>query len=353
MTTATACVRALPPVYDLFISCQPEAISAHAALRPGRPTVFVCGGTTLLHDGADRADQDGEGAFASLSFSVDRWLKHRNERRAFAAADAVVFDSNNTRSRVIEAYGTGPEKCHTIHGGVDAAAFAPPGAGERSAARAALGVGSKAFVVAWTGRLSPEKNLPLLLSAVAQTSPLPDCVLLVGDGPERTKLASMVERAALSKVVRFAGAQTDVRPYLHAADVFAFPSRGESFGGSLAEAMACGLACIAVRPDGDEIRNASLEALDEAQCGILVGSTPQELADAIQRLRADGSLRANLGARARRRVETHFNWDRGAIALERLLTRLLSAKGADPKTATARQSREIAQKLPTFSEALP
>lgn len=348
---AADCVRTIPPGHELFISCQPEAVTVHAAMRAGVPVVFVCGGTTLLHDGADQAGQAGGSTIARIGFCVDRWLKHRNERRAFAAADAVVFDSDHTRRRVIDGYAVRPDKCHTVYGGVDAARFAPSNSSARAAARTSLGLRPDDFVVTWTGRLSPEKNLTLLLNAVAVSKPRPDRVLLVGDGPEKAKLQELIASAGLRSVVHLAGARNDVRPYLHAADVFAFPSRGESFGGSLAEAMACGLPCIAVRPDGVEIRNASLEALDEGRCGVLVNNDPHDLAEALRRLRTDVGLRKELGARARQRVEDHFTWDRGTVALERILTHALS--GADGSNAAARKPGDwaIAQKLPTFSEA--
>lgn len=349
-TRAAASVDLIPREYDLFVSCQPEAVDAHASLGCGQPTVFVCGGTTLLHDAADSSEQSTKNLLRSPAYRVDRWLKHSNERRAFNMADAVVFDSRHTRERVVSEYGVPPEKCHSIYGGVDAARFSPVDDEARARARSALGVTTDAFVVAWTGRLSAEKNLPLLLSAISASRRRPDCVWLVGDGPERTRLESMVAKLGIVDSVQFAGAQKDVRPYLYAADVFAFPSRGESFGGSLAEAMACGLACVAVRPDGGEARNASIEALDGGQCGIIVPNEPEEFASAIDRLHSDIELRREMGELARGRAEAHFIWDRAGIELEGLLTRIVGDWSKESAMAGRVEGKSIAQKLPRFSE---
>ena len=349
---AARCVDRVPGDCDVFISCQPEAVSARRQSFPRQVIVYVCGGTTLLHDAADLARQAGGPASHRLACFLDRRLKRASERRAFESANAIVFDSQHTRERVIREYRIDPAKCHTIYGGVDPDQFAPADPAQRAAARAALKIGADEFVVAWTGRLSPEKNLELLIDAVALAEPKPDRVLLIGDGPLRLPLESRIAQNRLEGIVQVPGARSDVRPILHAADAFVFPSRGESFGGALAEAMACGLPCIAVRPDGNTTRNASLEILEDGQCGLLVGDDARELSQAIRRLHNDADLRVTLAALARRRAVHRFTWQGAGVELASLLEALRGDRHATSASATHRTTMANAQKMPKLCDPL-
>lgn len=324
--------------HDLMISCQPEFVDAYRRQHRDRPLVFVCGGTTLLHDVADRRGFQFQSLSGRTFAAVDRLVKHRNEKAGFRRADAVVFDSDATRNLAIGEYALDAEKCHTIHGGVHVETFVPPSASEREAARRRLGLADADRIFAWTGRLSPEKNLGLLLQAIPLCQARPDRVLIVGDGPSRDELQSLKDRLGLATHVVFHGEQADVTPFLHAADLFVFPSRGESFGGALVEAMACGLPCIALRPDGAAIRNASLEIIEHDKNGWLVdGSEPPALADAIDRLMGDQEKRNSLGQAARRRAESRFSWSHAGKKLNELLFKLVLPKAPDKLALGFRQ----------------
>jgi glycosyltransferase involved in cell wall biosynthesis len=251
-------------------------------------------------------------------------LKHRNEKRGFTAADAVVFDSRHTCALVAAAYGLDTTRCHPIHGGLDEDHFRPPDVHQRRAARDRLGISPEDIVVAWTGRFSPEKNLELLLRALPECQSKPARVLLVGDGPTRPALVELTGRLGLEGIVQFPGRQSDVRPFLQAADVFAFPSHGESFGGALVEAMGCALACVALRPNGREVRNANCEIIDQGQSGLLVDRPhPRAFAAALDLLARDASLRQRLGEAAHHRANRLFTWSAGARQLNALISELV------------------------------
>ncbi|HQT43642.1 MAG TPA: glycosyltransferase family 1 protein, partial [Halothiobacillus sp.] len=98
------------------------------------------------------------------------------------------------------------------------------------------------LVALHVGRLAAEKNLDLLIAAfTAMRVARPDLVaVVVGDGPERARL----ERA-LPWVV-FVGMKRGEALARHyaSADFFVFPSKSETFGNVVLEAMASGLACI-------------------------------------------------------------------------------------------------------------
>jgi glycosyltransferase involved in cell wall biosynthesis len=100
-------------------------------------------------------------------------------------------------------------------------------------------------VLLYVGRLSPEKNLDLVVAAFRElqvSQPLRDVRLVfVGDGPDRARLET------LAPEVVFAGMQTGVAlsQYYASADVFCFASQVETFGNVVLEAMASGLPVLA------------------------------------------------------------------------------------------------------------
>lgn len=312
--------RSLDGDHDLLISCQPEIVDACRRMQADLPIVFVCGGSTLLHDPADRRRQASLPPWRRLPYLLDRALKRRNEASAFRAADANVFDSHQTRETVTRTYGLDGDTCRTVHGGVDADRFAPATEADRDAIRASLGIGGDGLVLAWTGRLSPEKNVQLLIRAVSRCRRRVQRVLIVGEGPTRGELEAICRQAHVDRIVTFTGEQSDVRPYLHAADVFVFPSRSESFGGSLVEAMACGLPCIALRPNGADIENASEELLGAGDGVLVDADDPAVVAAAIDALAGDRAGRRQLGERARRRAVSRFTWSTAGRELNALVT---------------------------------
>ncbi len=327
ISNARALVKQVPPGHDLFISCQPEMVCAHRRIRPATPIVYVCGGTSLLNEPFEAQAARRAAWPARLSRRLDRHLRRRNERLAMLGADRVVFDSFHTRRLVVETYAAPSHCCHTIHGGVDPEQFRPPTADERLSARNALGIHRDEFTVAWTGRLSPEKNLPLIFSAL-EMAPDVGRLLLVGDGPQRSELEALARRFKVADRITFAGMQSDVRRFLHAADAFVFPSSGESFGGSLIEAMACGLPCLLARP-GDTVRNAADEIIGNAGCARTAPADAASFAGILTGWVNDYAERRDLGRRARQRAVACFTWNAARLeftGLVRSLMRLPSSR---------------------------
>jgi glycosyltransferase involved in cell wall biosynthesis len=277
----------------------------------------------LLHDKAEQLEQRELQIFSKGAFAIDRILRRRAEAEGFRAANAVVFDSHQTRELVIQHHKLDAHRAITIHGGVDPETFRPATPGQRTAARQSLNIARDELLIVWTGRLAPEKNLPLLLDALAELGHGKIKCILVGDGPMRGELEKRVRELGLSEQLLFAGAKRNALPFLHAADMFVFPSRGESFGCALAEAMACALPCIALKPDGHTIRNASAELIEHGVSGLLVfRPNAKSLAAAINTLIHDADLRASLGREARDSVTKLCSWDSAGRKLNELACEL-------------------------------
>lgn len=103
------------------------------------------------------------------------------------------------------------------------------------------GATSSSRVLLYVGRLSPEKEVDLIIQAYVQLRAHDSSVqlVIVGDGPDRTRL----EQRAAGHDVIFTGALTgrDLSHVYASADAFVFASQVETFGNVVLEAMASGL----------------------------------------------------------------------------------------------------------------
>jgi glycosyltransferase involved in cell wall biosynthesis len=132
--------------------------------------------------------------------------------------------------------------------GVDAAQFRPLPDGERDF------LGLERPIFATVGRLAVEKNLAAFLDL-----DLPGSKLVVGDGPLEAQLKRRYPKA------HFVGKRVgeDLTRHYAAADVFVFPSRTDTFGLVLLEALACGLPVAAYPVPGP------LDVIADSGCGRL------------------------------------------------------------------------------------
>ncbi len=171
-----------------------------------------------------------------------RWV-----RRFHAPAHRVLVP---TQSMCETLRGHGFENLHLWGRGVDTALFRPVTATED---RDFLGL--KRPIFACVGRVAVEKNIRAFLDL-----DLPGSKLIVGDGPQRAELAKKYPDA------RFVGAKigADLARHYQAADVFVFPSKTDTFGLVLVEALACGVPVAAYPETGplDVIGNADVGRLD-------------------------------------------------------------------------------------------
>jgi glycosyltransferase involved in cell wall biosynthesis len=161
-------------------------------------------------------------------------------RRLHNRSDVTLAPSNELASRLTT---EGYESVQVVARGVDTALFNPS---RRCASlRASWGVAPTAPVIAYVGRLAPEKNLPLVLKTfdVIHTHAPSARLLLVGDGPAKRHLDHTDNRYV------FAGMRhgEDLARHYASADLFLFPSLTDTFGNVTLEALASGLPVIAYR----------------------------------------------------------------------------------------------------------
>jgi glycogen synthase len=198
-------------------------------------------------------------------------------------------------------------------------------AGERPARPISLGAGTSVLFV---GRLERRKGIDVFLDAVSELAPAhPDVTFVVaGSDPAGTSAASVSApwrsahlRADWMDRVRFLGDIDDL--LLHAlyanADIVVLPSRYESFGLVVVEAMMHGAAIVSSAVGGiSEVARADVDAI------LVPPGDVTALRTAIDGLLADPTKRSALGASARRRFEDEFGIERASRAVAALQDRL-------------------------------
>jgi N-acetyl-alpha-D-glucosaminyl L-malate synthase BshA len=130
---------------------------------------------------------------------------------------------------------------------------------------------------------------------------LPAKLLLIGDGPERSKAEWLAVKKGIHKRVIFVGKQDRVHEKLAMADVLLLPSQLESFGLVALEAMACEVVPVATRVGGVP------EVVDHGETGFLaeVGDVDTMANYALELLTDEARLRA-MGQEGRKRARARF-----------------------------------------------
>lgn len=223
-----------------------------------------------------------------------------SERRVLAAAGGVVVTSEWTRREVVERFPIPPDRVRVARPGVDPVEVAPAHAG-----------GGHLLCV---GALGRHKGQDLLVEALAELAEQDWECLLVGPLDREPgfveRLRTRIAQLGLGHRVRLTGTLTGValdRAYA-AADVLVVPSRSETYGMVVAEALAHGLPVIATAAGGLP------EALGFSDGGerpgrLVAPDDAAALAAALRQWLGDEGHRRHLRATALRRRATLRGWD--------------------------------------------
>ncbi len=201
-----------------------------------------------------------------------------------------------------------------IYNGVDTQLFCPGETGLKI--RTALHIPKKALVIGIVGRLDPIKNHPTLFQAFNEVKrSCPEVrLLVVGDGPERSRLESLAGNGVI-----FLGNRLDVANILQALDVFVLPSLNEGISNTILEAMATGLPVVATRVGGNS------ELVEDGISGTLVppGDVKAIALTLLQYLK-NPDLRSSFGKRSRDRTLRDFSVENMVKGYETVYRRVAS-----------------------------
>lgn len=235
-----------------------------------------------------------------------RWLV----RRVLRGAQRVIAITEYTKG-LVEWYDIPHEKILVLRPACAIDTNVP--GDEASAYSRSLGLEGKQFVLS-VGRLMTRKGFDTLIAALEVAKErLPNLnVVIVGDGPDRQRLASLIARYGLEKHIHLLGSVSDrqLKMLYQLCTAFAMVAREEEngadvegFGMVYVEANAFGKPVIAGRTGG------VTEAVVDGITGLLVEPrNVAQTAQAITKLCSDPNFAHRLGEAGRQRVERDFTW---------------------------------------------
>lgn len=204
-------------------------------------------------------------------------LPRRLIQGAIAGSAAMITVSGALRDAVL-ALGAPPDKVTVLRNGVDTSLFRPPE--DRGSARAAYGFTRPTLIS--VGLLIDRKGHHRTIEAMQQ---LPEFDLaIVGEGPDRDRLAAQIERLGLRDRVRLLGARPHAElPALYgAADASVLASSREGWANVLLESMASGTPVVASNIWGNP------EVVRTPAAGVIYDpNTPDGIVGGVRRLFAD------------------------------------------------------------------
>lgn len=250
--------------------------------------------------------------------NVDAWDDTRQvwtDRILTPLKDMFIFVSDAVRRNYTSRIHIPDELQRVIYNGIDTSRFVPVHDNPLD-----LPGSPRIGVVA---RLVSQKGIDSLLPMVSRwRQSAPDLKLyIMGDGPERFGLESLIAGLNLNETVRIMGFSDQVHQFLRSIDLFVMPSLKEGFSNALLEAMASGLACVATDVGGN------CEAIETGISGVIVQpGDGNAFFREVQGLIESTERRSTLGSNARLRaldfsIETMFS--KTAALYEELASRML------------------------------
>lgn len=259
-------------------------------------------------------------AFPETMNSKTRILLNLAMNKSMKRADAVVTDSEFSRSEIIKYFPQYRDKVEVVPCGVDCDMFKP--IQDRSIiekVKANHNIKGKYFL--YLGTLEPRKNLTRLVKAYEILSRRKeDCPLLVlagGKGWLYDEIFEEVNKSGLGDKVIFTQyiPGEEICPLMNGAEAFVFPSLYEGFGMPPLEAMACGTPVIVSG-------SASLPEV-VGDCGLIVDAYSEEsIADAMEKIADNEELRKQLSEKGISRAR-EFSWKKSAEKLYTIYERLV------------------------------
>lgn len=224
-----------------------------------------------------------------------RWAKHRLNRHVFGRASACAPWSQWTRRSLIAEYGVDPDRIHVIPPGVDLARWTPAGT-----------TNDGPLKVLFVGGDFRRKGGDVLLAALDALPPGSADVHVVSKD-------SVPRRDGVHVYADLAPNDQRLIDLYRSSDVFALPSRAETFGIAAVEAAAAGLPAVVSDVGG------LAELVIDSETGWRVPpGDPLALAAVLRRLIDDRSLARRCGAAARARAEREFDARRNGRRLVEL-----------------------------------
>ena len=220
---------------------------------------------------------------------LKRSLRHLLERLFAPQFAKVVTVSDSIQKYIKTEIGIAASRLLTIHNGIAADNVVP-------SARA-----DDLIKCVTVGRLAEVKNQAMMIRAFHAANCANARLCLIGDGPERQNLGTLVRELGIEARVTFTGFRKDVAAMLSESDIFLMSSNYEGISIAVLEAMRAGLPVIGTRVGG-------MSEVVKEQTGVLVeAGDVNGMARALRALILSPDRRAVLGLAGRKFLEAEFS----------------------------------------------
>ena len=175
------------------------------------------------------------------------YYEQRSHRKYYIKAlkglDRIIAVSSDLKRKMAAEYDVPEDKIAVIPNGADLKKFPII---DKHKARHALALPLDVCIGVCVARLSPEKNLDILIEAISLLGHDAPMICIIGDGPLQTHLESLREQYNVKAKVKLIGPvpHNEIYQWLNAADFFCLPSQKEGCPVVIHEALACGLPVI-------------------------------------------------------------------------------------------------------------
>lgn len=307
---------------------RPDIIHAHSPVLNALPALKVGRkvGVPLVYEvrafWEDAAVDHGTTREGSVRYRITRML----ETYALGHADHVTTICQGLRDDIV-ARGIPANRVTVIPNAVDFATFAASGAPDE-ALKAKLGL-SGSIVVGFLGSFYAYEGLDLLLEGLPKlVARIPTArVLLVGGGPEESRLRELAQRSGMADRIVFAGRvpHDDVQRYYDLVDVLAYPRRSIRLTELVTplkplEAMAQGRALVASDVGGHR------ELIADGRTGVLFrAGSADAMVESIVRLLENAEMSTAIKAAGRAFVERERGWASSVARYRDVFARLAPA----------------------------
>lgn len=246
------------------------------------------------------------GSYHAMTTTRKRFVKIFNlltERFIRQIVISAVAVANFTRNYLIQK-GIKGEKIEVIYNGIE---NKESNTLSRDLIRKEWGLNEEDILIGAISRLDPIKGITFLIDAFKKLSEtIPTLrLVIIGSGILESELKKQIQLSQMVQKVYFTGYRADIDNCLSAIDIFVLPSLAENHSISLLEAMRARKPIIATDVGGntESVRH-EIEAL------IVPPQDSAALAQAIERLIQNPTLRDELGKRAYERFQNYFTADK-------------------------------------------
>ncbi|WP_339895161.1 glycogen synthase [uncultured Algibacter sp.] len=265
-------------------------------------------------------------------YDASSWV----EKTAIEMADALIAVSEETKEDVIKHFNVDENKVHVIYNGINLQQYITT---PETSTLDEYGVDKTKPYVLFVGRITRQKGIIHLVNAIKYIDPDTQIVLCAG-APDTKEIGKEMEDAVnevqktrdnVIWIDKMVTKEEIIQLYSH-ADVFCCPSIYEPFGIINIEAMACDTAVVASAVGGIK------EVVVHGETGILIPLEQQteapfepinpdkfsrDLANGVNKVIGDKTLRETMAKNGRKRVEDYFDWIAIAKQVEELYKSLI------------------------------